>query len=225
MDSLFDRIASCRACSRLVDHRESVARNPPRRHLGERYWARAVPSFGDPNPRLLIVGLAPAAHGANRTGRMFTGDRSGEWLFEALHRFGFADRPYSGDPSDGLGLVETRITAICHCAPPDNRPLGSEIERCRPFLVEELLAATRLEVVLALGALAHAGFLRAFEAAGFPLPKPLPRFGHGAEARLEREILFLSSYHPSQQNTFTGRLKREDFHEIFRAARERLPQS
>ncbi len=221
-EDLDRRVAACRACPRLVAHREAAARNPPKRCRADAYWARAVPSFGDPNPRLLIVGLAPAAHGANRTGRMFTGDRSGEWLFEALHRFGFADRPYSADPADGLRLRDARITAVCHCAPPDNRPLRAEIEACRPFLVEELAAAARLEVALALGGIAHAGLLRALEAAGRRLPKPLPRFGHGAAAELPGGILLLSSYHPSQQNTFTGRLTRSAFHEVFRIARERI---
>ncbi len=222
METLDDRVAACRACPRLVAHREAVARNPPKRHRTDTYRARAVPSFGDPNPRLLIVGLAPAAHGANRTGRMFTGDRSGEWLFEALHRFQFADRPYSADPADGLRLLDARITAVCHCAPPDNRPLRAEIEACRPFLVEELAAATRLEVVLTLGGIAHAGLLRALGAAGHRLPKPLPRFGHGIASEMAGGILLLSSYHPSQQNTFTGRLTRPAFHEVFRRARERI---
>ncbi len=222
VEPLADRIAACRACERLVTHREEVARRPPKRFAGERYWARAVPSFGVENPRLLVVGLAPAAHGANRTGRMFTGDRSGEWLFEALHRFGFADRPVSERSGDGLRLLDARVTAVCHCAPPDNRPLGDELRACRPFLLEEIARSTHLEVVLVLGAVAHAGFLRAFAESGRPLPRPKPRFGHGASARLPGGPVLLSSFHPSQQNTFTGRLTRPAFHAVFRDARARL---
>ncbi len=214
-----DRVASCRACPRLVAHREAVAAAPPRRHRGESYWARPVPSFGVPDPRLLVVGLAPAAHGANRTGRMFTGDRSGEWLYEAMHRFGFSSAPHSPDPGDGLRLLDARITAAAHCAPPKNRPLAAELTACRPFLAEELRPGSRLRVVVALGGVAFTSVLRAWRAAGRPLASPAPRFGHLAETDLIGGIRLIASYHPSQQNTFTGRLTREMFHRVFARAR------
>ena len=201
-------------------HREAVAREPPRRFRGQRYWARPVPSLGDEGFRLLIVGLAPAAHGANRTGRMFTGDRSGEWLYEALHRFGFSSAPHSPDPNDGLRLLDARITAAIHCAPPGNRPTTGELGNCRPFLEEEIRRATRLRVVLALGSIAFRTFLRTWKAAGREVPTPLPRFGHGSLTRVAPGIDLLASYHPSQQNTFTGRLTRPMFHEVFATARE-----
>lgn len=214
------RVTACRACPRLVAHREAVAREPPRRFRGQRYWARPVPSLGDEGFRLLIVGLAPAAHGANRTGRMFTGDRSGEWLYEALHRFGFSSAPHSPDPNDGLRLLDARITAAIHCAPPGNRPTTGELGNCRPFLEEEIRHATRLRVVLALGSIAFRTFLRTWKAAGREVPTPLPRFGHGSLTRVAPGIDLLASYHPSQQNTFTGRLTRPMFHEVFATARE-----
>ena len=214
------RVTACRACPRLVAHREAVAHEPPRRFRGFAYWARPVPSFGDDGFRLLIVGLAPAAHGANRTGRMFTGDRSGEWLYEALHRFGFSSAPYSPHPGDGLRLLRTRITAAIHCAPPGNRPTAGELAACQPFLEEEIRQAAGLRVVLALGSIAFRTFLRTWKALGREVPTPLPRFGHGAVARIAPGIHLLASYHPSQQNTFTGRLTRPMFHEVFAAARE-----
>lgn len=214
------RVTACRACPRLVAHREAVAREPPRRFRGSEYWARPVPSLGDEGFRLLIVGLAPAAHGANRTGRMFTGDRSGEWLYEALYRFGFSSAPYSPDPGDRLRLLRTRITAAIHCAPPGNRPTTEELAACQPFLEEELREAARLRVVLALGSIAFRTFLRTWKALGRAVPTPLPRFGHGAVARIASGTHLLASYHPSQQNTFTGRLTRPMFHEVFATARE-----
>ncbi len=213
------RVAACRICPRLVAHREAVAREPPRRYRGLNYWAQPVPSFGDEGFRLLIVGLAPAAHGANRTGRMFTGDRSGEWLYEALHRFGFSSAPHSPDPKDGLRLVQARITAALHCAPPGNRPTRDELVACQPFLEEELRAATELRVVVALGSIAFRAFLRTWKAIGRETPAPAPKFGHGARAAIAPEIELLASYHPSQQNTFTGRLTRPMFHRVFADAR------
>lgn len=220
---LHARVASCRACPRLVAHREATAAAPPRRHRGERYWARPVPSLGDPGFRLLIVGLAPAAHGANRTGRMFTGDRSGELLFEALHRFGFSNALHSPDPADGLRLADARITAAVHCAPPGNRPTAAELAACQPFLEEEIREASRLRVVVALGAVAFRAFLRSWSATGRAVPTPSPHFGHGAAAGLGGGVRLLASYHPSQQNTFTGRLTRPMFHRIFAEARRLLP--
>ena len=218
------RVTACRACPRLVAHREAVAAAPPKRFRSSGYWARPVPSFGEENPRLLVVGLAPAAHGANRTGRMFTGDRSGEWLYEALHRFGFSTAPHSPDPDDGMRLLGARITAAAHCAPPDNRPSPGELAACQPFLEEEIRAASHLRVVVALGSVAFRAFLRAFRAAGGEAPRPAPPFGHGARVRLEGlpgrgGFDLIASYHPSQQNTFTGRLTRPMFHRVFAEAR------
>ena len=213
------RVTSCRACPRLVAHREAVAADPPRRYRGLDYWARPVPSLGDEGFRVLIVGLAPAAHGANRTGRMFTGDRSGEWLYEALHRFGFSSAPHSPDPDDGLRLIGARITAAAHCAPPGNRPTGAELAACQPFLEEEIGEASNLRVVVALGAVAFRAFLRSWKAGGREVPAPAPVFGHAAAAEIAPGIHLLASYHPSQQNTFTGRLTRPMFHAVFAAAR------
>ena len=214
------RVAACRICPRLVAHREAVALEPPRRYLGLDYWARPVPSFGEDGFRLLIVGLAPAAHGANRTGRMFTGDRSGEWLYEALHRFGFSSAPHSPDPNDGLRLLGARITAAAHCAPPGNRPTTDELASCQTFLEEEIRGAKELRVVVALGAIAFRAFLRTWKTIGREVPTPAPAFGHGARFRLAPEVQLLASYHPSQQNTFTGRLTRPMFHQVFAAARQ-----
>ncbi|MCY4626791.1 MAG: uracil-DNA glycosylase [Acidobacteria bacterium] len=213
------RVTSCRACPRLVAHREAVAADPPRRFRGHEYWARPVPSLGEEGFRVLIVGLAPAAHGANRTGRMFTGDRSGEWLYEALHRFGFSSAPHSPDPQDGLRLIGARITAAIHCAPPHNRPTAAELSACQPFLEEEIRQATRLRVVVALGAIAFRAFLRTWKALGREVPKPAPAFGHAATAEIASGVHLLASYHPSQQNTFTGRLTRPMFYGVFAAAR------
>ena len=213
------RVTSCRTCPRLVAHREAVAQDPPRRYRGLAYWARPVPSFGDEGYRLLIVGLAPAAHGANRTGRMFTGDRSGEWLYEALHRFGFSSAPHSPDRNDGMRLIGARITAAIHCAPPDNRPTAAELAACQPFLEEEIGRASGLRVVVALGAIAFRAFLRTWKALGREVPSPAPAFGHAARTELTPGIHLLASYHPSQQNTFTGRLTRPMFHDVFAAAR------
>ena len=213
------RVAACRICPRLTAHREAVALEPPRRYRGLDYWARPVPSFGEDGFRLLIVGLAPAAHGANRTGRMFTGDRSGEWLFEALHQFGFSSAPHSPDPKDGLRLLGARITAAAHCAPPKNRPTTDELAACQAFLEEEIRGAKELRAVVALGAIAFRAFLRTWKAIGREVPTPAPVFGHGAQTRIASGIHLLASYHPSQQNTFTGRLTRPMFHEIFATAR------
>jgi uracil-DNA glycosylase family 4 len=183
------------------------------------YWARPVPAFGDPTARLLVVGLAPAAHGANRTGRMFTGDESGNWLYAALHRAGFASQPISRARDDGLRLHDALITAVARCAPPDNRPTPREIATCRRYLLDELACLPGLRVVVALGKVAHDGFLAAERARGATLPRPLPRFAHGMEHRLPSGLVLLSSYHPSQQNTFTGRLTRPMLDAIFARAR------
>ena len=192
-------IAACRLCPRLVAWREASAAAPPRRFRGETYWARPVPGFGDPAARLLVVGLAPAAHGGNRTGRVFTGDSSGDFLFAALHRAGLANQALSVSREDGLALRDTWISAAVRCAPPDNRPTPEEFARCRPFLVRERAALPGLKVVLVLGALA-------WESARAVLGAPRTPFGHGRELRLPDGPLLLGSYHVSRQNTNTGRL-------------------
>lgn len=215
-------IVQCRKCPRLVRWREAAANKPPRRYKGESYWARPLPGFGDPEARLLIVGLAPAAHGGNRTGRIFTGDRSGDWLYGTLHAFGFSSQATSVHRDDGLKLADCYITAAVRCAPPLNKPALAEFERCRPYLVGELELLKRVRVVVALGKIAFDSFLKAYQENGGTVPKPRPRFGHGAVARLGDNLTLLGSYHPSQQNTFTGKLTREMFRSVFEKARELL---
>lgn len=215
------RVVACTRCPRLVGWRQSAAAEPPRRYAGEEYWARPLPGFGDPRARLVVVGLAPAAHGANRTGRMFTGDRSGEWLYGALHRAGLATQPTSTDRDDGLRLRDAYITAVVRCAPPANRPTPAERDNCLSYLVEELRILDRARVLLALGAFAWDGALRAVRDLGHPIARPRPRFGHGAETAAGPYTL-IGSYHPSQQNTFTGKLTREMFDSVLAAARARL---
>jgi uracil-DNA glycosylase len=213
------RIVACRRCPRLVRHREATAAAPPRRYRGETYWARPLPGFGDPRARVLVMGLAPAAHGGNRTGRMFTGDRSGEWLYRALYATGFATRPMSRHRDDGLRLRGAYITAALRCAPPANKPAPAELARCQPFLLEEIARLRGIRVVVALGKIGWDAYLRARRAQGGPVPRPLPRFGHGAEAAMPDGVVLLGSFHPSQQNTFTGRLTRPMLHAVFRRAR------
>jgi uracil-DNA glycosylase len=217
--ALVGRIIRCRLCSRLVRHREAAARNPPKRYRGQDYWARPLPGFGDPGPRVLVVGLAPAAHGGNRTGRIFTGDRSGDWLFRALFEAGFANRPTSTGPRDGLLLRDVYITAAARCAPPANKPTPLELRRCQPFLLDELRVFSGLRVVVALGKIAWDAYLRARREMGEAVPRPLPRFGHGAVARMPDGMVLLGSFHPSQQNTFTGRLTRRMLRAVFAHAR------
>jgi uracil-DNA glycosylase len=217
LQRLTAEVHACRRCPRLVEWREASAAAPPRRFRGEDYWARPVAGFGDPNARLAIVGLAPAAHGANRTGRMFTGDRSGDWLYAALHRAGYANQPGSVRADDGLRLRDAYLTAVVRCAPPANRPTPGERDECLPYLVRELALLARCRTIVALGAFAWDGALRALRARGQPAPRPRPRFGHGAEAALG-EWSLLGCYHPSQQNTFTGRLTEPMLDEIFARA-------
>lgn len=205
LTELAAEVHACRRCPRLVEWRQTCAAEPPRRYRGERYWARPLDGFGDPAARLIVVGLAPAAHGANRTGRMFTGDRSGEWLYAALHRAGYANRAESARRDDGLELRDAYVTAVVRCAPPANRPTVEERDACLPFLERELELLDRGRVLLALGSFAWDGALRAARALGAEIPRPKPRFGHGAEADLGRWRL-LGCFHPSQQNTFTGKL-------------------
>jgi uracil-DNA glycosylase family 4 len=212
-------IVACRACPRLVAWREKVAREKVARFRSQRYWGKPVPGFGDPDARILVVGLAPAAHGANRTGRMFTGDRSGDFLFAAMHRAGLANQPNSTSRDDGLLLHDTYIVAALRCAPPDNRPAPGETERCARFLDEEAAMLPRVRVVLALGAIAWRAWLDHAARAGVPLPRPLPAFAHGAEAHAGKHLL-LGSYHVSQQNTQTGRLTPAMFDAVLARAKE-----
>jgi uracil-DNA glycosylase len=217
--ALAARIADCRRCPRLVEWREASAAEPPRRFRGEEYWARPIAGFGDPRARLAIVGLAPAAHGANRTGRMFTGDRSGDWLYAALHRAGYASQASSVDRGDGLELEDAYVTAVVRCAPPANRPSPAERDNCLPYLERELELLGRCRTIVALGAFAWDGVLRATRALGAGPPRPKPRFRHGAEASVGRWTM-LGCYHPSQQNTFTGRLTEPMLDAILSRARE-----
>jgi uracil-DNA glycosylase family 4 len=212
-------ITACRRCPRLVRWRESAAQNPPRRYAGQSYWAKPLPGFGDPNGRVLIVGLAPAAHGGNRTGRMFTGDRSGDWLYGALYAAGFANQATSIERNDGLRLTDCYITAAVHCAPPANKPTLTEFRRCQSFLVEELQFFRNAKVVIALGKIAFDAFWAAYKKAGGSVLKPRPKFAHGLTVGLPNGPQLLCSYHPSQQNTFTGKLTRPMFDAVFTRAR------
>jgi uracil-DNA glycosylase len=213
-------ITGCRKCLRLVEWRERVAREKVCRHKGEQYWGRPVPAFGTPDCAMVVIGLAPAAHGGNRTGRMFTGDRSGEWLYEALFSFGFANQPSSIGIDDGLQLQDCLITAVARCAPPDNKPLPSEMENCSEYLFRELQLAGRKRVVVALGQVAFRCFLKIYGRSVELSSHLKPQFGHGREWDLPGNVALIASYHPSQQNTLTGRLTRPMFHSIFRRARE-----
>jgi uracil-DNA glycosylase family 4 len=202
---LTNEIVACRACPRLVEWRERVAREKRAAFRDDDYWGKPVPGFGDARARILLLGLAPAAHGGNRTGRVFTGDRSGDWLFGALHRVGLANRPTSIRADDGLRLRDAYVAAAVRCAPPQNAPTPLERDRCQPYLERELALLARLRVIVVLGGFAYAAAGRVLAAAGDPLPSPRPRFAHGLEVRTAR-LTILGCYHPSQQNTFTGRL-------------------
>ncbi|MEK6278613.1 MAG: uracil-DNA glycosylase [Actinomycetota bacterium] len=217
LEALAGRIHRCRRCPRLVEWRERCAAEPPRRFQGEDYWARPLEGFGDPRARIAVVGLAPAAHGGNRTGRVFTGDRSGDWLYAALHRAGLANRPLSDRRGDGLRLRDAFVTAVNRCPPPANRPTPAERDNCLPYLEAELALLGRTRVLVALGGFAWDGALRAARGLGEQVPRPKPRFSHGAEAGLGRWTL-IGCYHPSQQNTFTGRLTEPMLDEVFRRA-------
>ena len=207
-------VTACRTCPRLVEWRERIGREKRAAFRDDEYWARGVPGFGDADARLLVVGLAPAAHGANRTGRMFTGDRSGDWLYRALHRAGYANQAQSTHLGDGLVLTGAWITAPVKCAPPDNKPTPAERDACMPFMRRELAALDSLKVVVVLGGFAHQVVWRELGSG------QRPRFGHGAEAPLPDGLTLLCSYHPSQQNTFTGRLTEPMLDAVFTRARE-----
>jgi uracil-DNA glycosylase len=215
---LTEEIVACRRCPRLVSWREEAARRPPRRFAGETYWARPLPGFGDPKAGIQVVGLAPAAHGGNRTGRIFTGDRSGDWLFASLHRTGLATRPTSERPGDGLRLRGCYVAAAVRCAPPGNRPTPEERDTCLPYLARELDMLRSVRVIVALGAFAWDAALRVCAMLGHDVPKPRPPFGHGAEADVGPHRL-LGCYHPSQQNTFTGVLTEDMLDAVFERAR------
>ena len=217
-------VVGCRRCSRLVAWREEVARTRRAAYADQEYWGRPLPSFGDPRARLLVVGLAPAAHGGNRTGRMFTGDRSGDWLYRALHRAGFANQPHSVGREDGLALIDCLITAVVRCAPPGNQPLPSERTNCQPYLEAELALTPRVRVMVALGGFAWNNLLRVLGSLGWVLPKPKTAFTHAAETIVRRPdgapLHLLASYHPSQQNTFTGTLTEAMFDAVWARAGE-----
>jgi uracil-DNA glycosylase family 4 len=220
LEALEQEIVSCRRCPRLVAWREEVARVKRAAYAGEEYWGRPLPGFGDAAARVMVLGLAPAAHGGNRTGRIFTGDRSGDWLFAALWRAGFASQPSSVARDDGLRLSDCFVTAAVRCAPPANRPLPAERDTCLPYLARELALLARVRVIVCLGSFAWDAAMRTVRSLGAELPRPRPRFGHGAVCESERWTL-LGCYHPSQQNTFTGKLTEPMLDDVFARARAR----
>ena len=221
-NELNKKIITCRRCPRLVEWRERTARQKVRRFADWDYWGKPVPGFGDPQAQLWVIGLAPAAHGGNRTGRVFTGDRSGDWLFRALYRAGFANQPQSVQREDGLTLHNCYVSAVVRCAPPGNKPLQEEIDNCRPFLMEEFRLLTKLRVMVTLGQIAFRETLKMLEAAGEGRFRPRPKFGHGKQIQVRDDLWILTSYHPSQQNTFTGVLTEAMFDDVFRLAKQLL---
>jgi uracil-DNA glycosylase family 4 len=222
IEALNAELITCRRCPRLVDWREKVAVERRAAFADQQYWGRPVPGFGDPYARVVVVGLAPAAHGANRTGRMFTGDRSGDWLFRALHRAGFANRPESASSDDGLKLTDCYVTSSVHCAPPGNRPTSEEQNACESWLKREIDAFGDLRVIVALGGIGFDRVLRVGRQRGWAVPVPKPPFGHGVELELTDDTRLVGSYHPSQQNTFTGRLTEQMLDTVFERARTLL---
>jgi uracil-DNA glycosylase family 4 len=218
LERIATEIVGCRSCPRLVEWRERVALEKTVRFADQTYWGRPVPGFGDPAAGILVVGLAPAAHGGNRTGRIFTGDRSGDFLFGSLHRVGLSNQPTSVSRDDGLRLIRAYLSAVNRCAPPGNKPTPAERDTCLPFLAREIVALEPLRVLVALGAFAWDGALRALSAIGHPT-RPRPRFGHAAEASVGPFVL-LGSFHPSQQNTFTGKLTPQMLDAVFERAAE-----
>lgn len=222
LSSLNKQIVTCRACPRLVEWREHIAKVKTKRFSDWTYWGKPIPGFGDPNAQLLLVGLAPAAHGGNRTGRMFTGDESGNWLFRALHKSGFANQEESVARDDGLKLTNCYITATCRCAPPQNKLLPQEIKNCRPFILQEFQLLKNLRVIVGLGKI---GFDAAFDCVkelGWTDLKSRPKFSHGTVAQLNTSLTLIGTYHPSQQNTFTGKLTEKMLNSIFTKARKIL---
>lgn len=221
LDEINGVIVDCRRCPRLVEWREEVARVKRRAYRDWDYWGRPIPGFGDPQARMLIVGLAPAAHGGNRTGRVFTGDMSGDFLYSALFRAGFANQPVARHRDDGLMLYDTYIAAACRCAPPDNKPARQEMDNCRPYLLNELRLLENLKVIVALGLIGFETVITAYRQMGYPVPRL--KFGHAALHSLGEGLPWLlASYHPSQQNTQTGRLTPPMFDVVWQQARELL---
>jgi uracil-DNA glycosylase family 4 len=217
---LQEEVVQCHKCPRLVSYLQEVSKHKPKRYRDWDYWSKPLPSFGDPDARVLIIGLAPAANGGNRTGRMFTGDRSGEWLFGALYQFDFANQPNSTRRDDKFTLNDCYITATIRCAPPKNKPLPEEIENCRSYFLSELNLLEKVKVVIPLGQIAFIQTLRCLRIKGFEIP-PL-RFGHGRVYSLPNDQILITSYHPSQQNTQTGKLTKQMFHKIFKMAKRKL---
>ena len=211
-------IIVCRACPRLVKWRQKVARYKVARFSNCSYWGKPVPGFGDPDARILIVGLAPAAHGANRTGRMFTGDRSGEWLYSTLYKFGLANLASSESADDGMKLRDCYITAVARCAPPENKPTRVEIENCQEYLLREMEALEKLRVIIALGKIAFDRSLVVIQKSGLATFQKRPEFSHNAVFTPAANMTLIASYHPSQQNTFTGKLTRKMFEGVFETA-------
>ncbi len=222
LERLQERVVACRLCPRLVQWREKIARKKTRRFSDWIYWGKPNPSFGDQRAELVLIGLAPAAHGGNRTGRMFTGDRSGDWLYRALHKAGFANLPTSTSREDGLTLKNCYITATCRCAPPQNKLLPNEILNCRPYLLRELQLLKRLKVIVGLGKIGFDSASASIQELGWARFDRKPAFSHGAEYNIGDRLTLLGSFHPSQQNTFTGRLTEPMFDSIFRRANSLL---
>ena len=228
LKELQDIVIRCHKCPRLVDYLKDISKHKPKRYRDEDYWSKPLPSFGDPDARVLIVGLAPAAQGGNRTGRMFTGDRSGEWLFNALYQFGFANQPNSLRRDDGFKLHDVYITATIRCAPPKNKPLPEEIENCRPYFLKELDLLKNIEVIVPLGQIAFTQTLKSLRSKGFNIPSL--SFGHGKLYLLPLRtqhselgtITLITTYHPSQQNTQTGKLTRPMFHRVFKLVKKEI---
>lgn len=216
--ALNENVVACEKCPRLIEHCQAIAETKRRAYANEEYWGRPVPNFGDPQASILIVGLAPGAHGANRTGRMFTGDRSGDWLFRALHKAGFASQADSTGLHDGLTLSGAAITNACHCAPPDNKPTRAEIENCRDWF-RQTVEALPVRVFIGLGQVGWRAVVDFAREEGW-ISGPLPRFSHGAELHLGKDRRLIGSFHPSQQNTFTGRLTEVMLDSVFRRARK-----
>jgi uracil-DNA glycosylase family 4 len=225
LEQIREEIIACTTCPRLVAYRERIAREKRRAFCGDVYWGRPLPGFGDPRARLLIIGLAPAAHGGNRTGRMFTGDSSGDWLARALHAAGFANQPTSQSRDDGLVLKDAYITAAVRCAPPDNKPSREELAVCRPYLQRELALLNRVRVVLALGKIGFDTYLTVCQEMGVAVGRPRLVFRHGATYPLPHGVTLIGSYHPSRQNTQTGRLTRPMFDAVFRSAHRAIDTS
>jgi len=219
---LHQSIIQCDLCPRLVTWRKQVAQEKVKRFAEEEYWGKPIPGFGDPRARLVIVGLAPAAHGANRTGRMFTGDRSGDWLFRSLHRFGFANQPNASHRHDGLTLRDCYITAALHCAPPQNKPTADEKANCFTFLEQELVQFSQIRVIVALGKIAFDTVLKCCKKMDWLKSQERPVFSHDAEYTLRNDVKLIASYHPSQQNTFTRKLTEPMFDAIFARAMKHI---